>query len=241
MTSETTGPDPADASADASARAAGPVTRWTVVIPAKAPSRGKTRLAPHVQPEARVALARAFATDTISAAVAARGVERVIVVGDDPSLARDAEFLEEPTGIADGTGGPAGLTAAIAHGIAHARSSESGAVAVLLGDLPCLRPADLDAALAAAEGHPLAFVPDADGSGTTLATARPGVGFAPRFGQDSAREHAAAGFARLEASARLRRDVDTLAALEAAIALGTGPATAHAVTLLADGGAAAQA
>ncbi|MRG59179.1 2-phospho-L-lactate guanylyltransferase [Agromyces sp. CFH 90414] len=202
-------------------------SRWTVIVPVKAPGRAKTRLAPHVSPAARAALARAFAADTVAAALAADSVARVLVVGDDPSLAGDAEFLDE--------GRPAGLTASIALGIAHARATGAGAVAVLLGDVPCLPSADLDAALAAAAGHPLAFVPDADGDGTTLATARPGVAFEPRFGVDSAAEHERAGFARLEASARLRRDVDTLAALEEAIALGTGPHTARVVAALADG------
>lgn len=201
---------------------------WTVVIPAKAPARAKSRLAPHVDDASRAALARAFAADTIGVALVAPSVARVIVVGDDPSLAGDAEFLDERQAARRG------LTAAIEFGIGNARATGAGNVAVLLGDLPCLRPDDLDDALALAAGHPLAFVPDADGTGTTLATALAGVRFEPRFGLDSAGEHARAGFVQLEASARLRRDVDTLAALEDAIALGTGANTAHVVATLAD-------
>jgi 2-phospho-L-lactate guanylyltransferase len=245
---------------------------WTVVIPAKAPIRAKTRLAPHLDDASRMALARAFAADTVAAALAAASVARVIVVGDDSSLAGDAEFLDErgPGSGADSSAVPrdraeaadagaahvlpprahpetdglvgrpaqagAGLTRSIAHGIAHARSTGAEHVAVLLGDVPCLRPGDLDDALALAAEHPLAFVPDADGTGTTLATALAGVGFEPRFGPDSAGEHARAGFVPLEASARLRRDVDTLVALEEAIALGTGAHTAHVIATLADRG-----
>jgi 2-phospho-L-lactate guanylyltransferase len=165
------------------------------------------------------------------------------VVGDDPELAHGAEFLDErraarasrpESAPRSGRAPVAGLTAAIARGIAHARATGAVDVAVLLGDVPCLRPDDLDDALALAAGHPLAFVPDADGTGTCLATALAGVVFEPRFGPDSAREHARAGFVSLEASARLRRDVDTLAALEDAIALGTGAHTAHVVAALAD-------
>jgi len=210
---------------------------WTVVIPAKAPARAKTRLAPHIDDASRIALARAFAADTIAAALAAASVSRVLVVGDDPSLAGAAEFLDErrPPGVAGAPGAPGtGLTAAIALGIAHARATGAGNVAVLLGDLPCLRPDDLDAALALAAMHPLAFVVDADGTGTSLATALAGTTFAPRFGRDSADRHRRSGFVAIEASARLRRDVDTLAALEDAIALGTGANTAHVVAALAD-------
>ncbi|QAY72776.1 2-phospho-L-lactate guanylyltransferase [Agromyces protaetiae] len=199
---------------------------WTVVIPVKSPARAKTRLAPELDPAARAALARAFATDTVAVALATPGVSRVLVVGDEPALAGAAEHVLEVA--------VRGLGVAITDGIAAARSDASGgtdvSVAVLLGDLPALRADELAAALDAASGHPLAFVRDADGTGTTLATARAGVPFAPRFGHESAREHAAAGFVELEASdpsawPTLRRDVDTAAALADARALGVGPAT----------------
>ncbi|WP_395245186.1 2-phospho-L-lactate guanylyltransferase [Agromyces sp. MMS24-K17] len=195
---------------------------WTIVIPVKSPSLAKTRLAPEVGPDERAALARAFAADTIAAALAARGVGRVLVVGDDATLAGDAEFVAEPL--------VRGLGPAIADGVAAARRHGPAAVGVLLGDLPALRPDALAAALDAAAGHPLAFVRDADGTGTTLATARAGEPFEPRFGHDSAERHAAAGFAELEASdpgawPTLRRDVDTAGALAEAALLGVGRAT----------------
>ena len=203
---------------------------WTVVIPVKAPAIGKTRLLPALPDDARAMLARAFALDTIAAARGAASVERVIVVGDDPSLADGAEFLAEPGGA------ERGLLPAIRHGIAHAREESSIAVAVLLGDLPALTPEELDAALAAAARHPLAFVRDADGTGTTLATAAPGVPFEPHFGPGSAARHAAAGFVELEASdiPGLIRDVDTVDGLEAVLHHGVGDHTAEAVAHLAD-------
>lgn len=224
-----------------------PAVRWTVVIPVKAPAGGKTRLAPALDDDARVALARAFALDTIAAVQAAVSVDRVIVVGDDPSLADRAEFLAEPGGA------ERGLLPAIRHALRslsassslspssslNASSSLSGtevAVAVLLGDLPGLRPEELDAALAAAARHPLTFVRDADGTGTTLAAAAPGVDFEPQFGPDSAALHAAAGFVELAASAwpGLVRDVDTVDGLTAVLHHGVGDHTAEVVARLAD-------
>lgn len=205
------------------------VDRWTVVIPVKAPAAGKTRLSPALADDARALLARAFALDTIAAALAAASVERVIVVGDDASLADGAEFLAEPLGA------ERGLLPAIRHGIAHARAARPVAVAVLLGDLPGLHPDELDAALEAAARHPLGFVRDADGTGTTLATAASGVPFEPRFGPGSAARHVAAGFVELEASAPgLTRDVDTVDGLEAVLHHGVGDHTAEAVARLAD-------
>ncbi|WP_136707596.1 2-phospho-L-lactate guanylyltransferase [Agromyces sp. H66] len=224
--------------------------RWTLVIPVKAPASGKSRLVPGVTDAARAALARAFALDTVAAARAARSVEHVIVVGDDPDLADGAEFLAEPG--ADGNPGSAaerGLLPAIRHGIAHARAGSRGAagslldprprevaVAVLLGDLPALKPAELDAALDAATRHPLAFVRDADGTGTTLATAAAGVPFEPQFGSGSAARHVAAGFVELEASAApgLTHDVDTVDGLETVLHHGVGEHTADVVAHLAD-------
>ena len=205
---------------------------WTVVIPVKGAPAAKSRLAPAVPDDARAVLARAFALDTVAAALAAASVARVLVVGDDPSLAGDAEFVPEPTG----EGAKHGLLPAIRHAIAQARAERSVAVAVLLGDLPALRPEELDQALVEAARHPLAFVRDADGTGTTLATATPGVAFEPRFGTDSAARHAAAGFVELTASdlPGLTRDVDTVDGLETVLHHGVGDHTAEAVARLAD-------
>lgn len=210
-------------------------------MPVKSPAGGKSRLVPGVTDAARAALARAFALDTIAAALAARSVARVIVVGDDPELADGAEFLPEPTE------GERGLLPAIRSGIEQARGGsrdataslldpQGAAVAVLLGDLPALTPDELDAALAAAARHPLAYVRDADGTGTTLATAASGVAFDPQFGPGSAARHAAAGFVELDASAwpGLTRDVDTVDGLEAVLHHGVGDHTADVVAHLAD-------
>ncbi|WP_207221860.1 2-phospho-L-lactate guanylyltransferase [Agromyces ramosus] len=202
------------------------------MIPVKGAPAAKSRLAPAVPHDARAVLARAFALDTIAAAVGTRSVGRVLVVGDDPSLAGDAEFVPEP----GGEGVEHGLLPAIRHGIARARADAPGAVAVLLGDLPALRSEELEAALAAAARHPLAFVRDADGTGSTLATASPGVPFEPRFGRESAALHAAAGFVELAASdlPGLTRDVDTVDGLETVLHHGVGDHTAEAVARLAD-------
>ncbi|MFE6965153.1 2-phospho-L-lactate guanylyltransferase [Agromyces sp. NPDC057679] len=213
---------------------------WTLVVPVKAFSAAKTRLGPAVPAEARAALARAFALDTITAARAARGVERVIVVTGEVDLGSPlptgVELVRE-AGVADGAA-PGGLTAAIDDGIRAARADGLVPVAVLLGDLPSLRTSELEFALEAASRHPLAFIADADGTGTTLATASAGAAMRPAFGEQSASRHREAGFADLAGSApfaTLRRDVDTVEALEQALRLGVGAHTAEAVAALTDG------
>jgi 2-phospho-L-lactate guanylyltransferase len=64
--------------------------------------------------------------------------------------------------------------------------------AVLAGDLPALKPAELAEALAVALGE-RSFVADAAGTGTVLLTAPGGVALDPLFGPGSARAHAASG------------------------------------------------
>jgi 2-phospho-L-lactate guanylyltransferase len=205
---------------------------WAVVIPVKALAAAKSRLAPTVSPTARLALARAFALDTIDAARAARSVGRIVVVTGEVELGAHlpagGELLQETPG--------AGLGSAIELGVASVRVGGDGAVAVLLGDLPAVRAHELDAALEAAARHPLAFVRDADGTGSTLATASDGVAFEPRFGPDSAARHVAAGFVELAASdlPGLTRDVDTVDGLEIVLHHGVGDHTAEAVARLAD-------
>jgi 2-phospho-L-lactate guanylyltransferase len=90
-------------------------------------------------------------------------------------------------------------------------------------DLPALKPAELAQALAISE--PSSFVPDTDGTGTTLYLAREGSVFAPAFGPDSRNRHLALGARELPAGPGLRQDVDTLHDLSAARELGLGPRT----------------
>ncbi|WP_438853601.1 2-phospho-L-lactate guanylyltransferase [Agromyces sp. M3QZ16-3] len=227
---------------------------WTIVVPVKSLTGAKTRLAPELGPAERAALARAFALDTIDSARAARAVRRVLVVSDEPVVERELRGVAGVDVVPEF--GPRGLAAAIAHGIAVAgvepREAMTTAVAgterapartvrttvgtaVLLGDLPAMGPDDLDAALAVAARHPLAFVADAEGTGTTLATALAAVPFTAHFGPDSAVRHASAGFADLVAddptaiAPGLRRDVDTAGELREAIALGVRARTAEVV------------
>lgn len=195
---------------------------WTVVVPVKGPVGAKTRL--RLGERERAELAVAFALDTVEAALAADGVRRVLVVTSteaaDAFRAVGAEVLVEPQ--------RRGLPAAIAAGLEPAGP---GARAVLLGDVPALRPAELAGALRSAAAHPLAFVPDADDVGTVLATARAGVPHTPRFGPGSRDAHRAAGYAELDVppGSGLRRDVDTTLDLDRVLALGVGRHTRRAV------------
>jgi len=195
---------------------------WTVVIPVKPAALGKTRLS--VVAADREALARAIALDTIAAAAATARVTRVLVVTDDTEVR--AQITPWPAVDVIAEGDVRGLDAAIARG---AEAAGVGAPrAALLGDLPALIPADLDAALKLAGEVERGLVPDAEGTGSTLVTARPGAVWVSAFGEDSAARHRLLGCTDLAVprESTLRRDVDTAAQLSRAVALGVGPRTA---------------
>lgn len=214
-----------------------PELRWTLVVPIKAALDGKSRLATWLEPALRQALARAMVGDTLAAAAGTPRVDRIVVVTADPATARAArravvgaggrvavEVVGEPE--------PGGLNPAVRAGIARARRrAPDHGVGVLLGDLPALRAADLDDALGQAARHPLGFVADAAGTGTTLLTALPGLPVGPAFGPGSASAHQARGHVRLVVGrgTGLAHDVDVRADLEAALALGVGPRTRRAL------------
>lgn len=198
--------------------------RWVVVVPVKRSSHGKSRLdAPGTD---RAALARAIALDTIDAASRCEAVLQVVVVSDDPELARESATIPALRFVPEGE--PRGLDAAIATGIAAIDPGGRMPRAALLGDLPALRPADLADALRAAASVDRSVVADAEGTGSTLVTARPGVEWTSSFGDGSLARHVALGCAVLAIpdASTLRRDVDTAPQLAAAAALGLGPRTA---------------
>lgn len=202
-----------------------PHARYAVILPVKPPGRGKSRLT-GTAPEHRAALARAFALDTAEACLATPSVGAVIAVTDDVRFSFELGALGCDA-IPDGVSGDLNGTLRQAAAEVVRRWPDLTPVA-LTGDLPALRPADLDAALVAAlsRGPAVAsYVVDAAGTGTTLYTA-PYDGFVPCFGVDSARRHGEGGAMQIPGDlASLRQDVDTAEDLRVAAALGLGPRT----------------
>lgn len=198
------------------------IHNFTIVIPVKGVD-AKSRL-DHPR---REQLARAMALDTVEAALA---VAPVIVVTDG-SMAVDAAALGATVVPDPGLG----LNAAIEAGIAVASTgSTTGssvveaaetATAVLLGDIPGLAPSELAEALEAAGNFERAMVADADGTGTVLVVAGPGIQHRVAFGLDSQAAHLANGYTELlEPWVTLRRDIDRVGDLAGAA---LGPRTAE--------------
>src|SRR4051812_46240813 len=192
--------------------------QWAVVIPVKGAPLGKSRL--DLPDALRGDLALAFALDTVRAALTAPSVREVVVVAPRDLV---ADFAGPGVHVLQDEGG--GLLPALRRGAAAVRDGRLGR-ALLLGDLPALHGDELEAALRAASRFPRAMVPDG-GTGTVLATARPGVAHRPRFGPGSRSAHRRAGYVELDVprTGGLANDVDTVDALALARRLGLGPAT----------------
>jgi 2-phospho-L-lactate/phosphoenolpyruvate guanylyltransferase len=204
---------------------------WTLVVPVKPPAVGKSRLAPFAR-DRRTELALAMALDTVSAAVAGHQVAEVLVVTQD---GESGDALAEAGAIVIPDEPERGLNTALGYGAAAAWQRRPGCrVAAMLADLPALRPRELDTVLDAAHTYPSSFVPDADGTGTTVYCATSQSAFDPHFGPASRAAHRDVGAVELVLPdiETVRRDVDTEADLRAALRLGVGPRTQAALAHL---------
>lgn len=192
-----------------------------LVVPVKGGPLAKSRL--DLPAGARLALAEAFARDTLVAVAAGLPGAAVLVVTGDAvveawATADGHHLVADPGG---------GLDAAVAAGVDAAVALGARSIGVLLADHPALRPDELVTVLAAAEDLGPTVVPDADGSGTALLVLPGDAPLPPtRFGSGSAAAHEGLGWHRLEVEAPgLRTDVDDAASLGVALGLGVGPHT----------------
>ena len=206
--------------------------QFALVVPVKPPAVGKSRLT-GFDDEQRRALAQAFALDTLAVCLEV-GAAGVLVTSDD------AEFSARCTAIGCATipdGDTHGLNSALAQAAAeaHRRWPEATPVA-LCADLPSLQAFDLEQALDTLSPGTHAFVADSDQTGTTLYTAS-FADFEPRFGVGSRAAHLAVGAREIEGLLpTLRRDVDDLDGLRAAIDLGVGLETRRLLHLVTTAG-----
>lgn len=181
------------------------------ILPVKGRLRGKTRVA--ASPDFREALIVAMLRDCVAAALAT-DLGEVVVVTPDPDL-RNIARCDGATTL-DHAGS---LNEAIGAALGKGRS------AVLLPDVPAVRPEHLLEVLASSESG---FVPDRAGTGTTMLF---GTDLVPEFGPGSAARHEAAGNRRIIVpECGLTVDVDTAADLEIARRLGLGRHTASVLT-----------
>ena len=202
---------------------------WTILIPVKATSRGKSRL--DVPDELRPVLALAMAMDTVAAAAQCG---RVLALVEDKA---DGAALSTIDGVSAHLTPVTGLNEAILDGLAtvagFAVSEVTAFLAVLPGDLPGLDAGELAAVLRKCARHRFAVVPDHLGVGTTLLAATEVGALQARYGVNSFHLHQQAGAVPINLPTRstLRWDVDTMDDLM----VGSGPRTSVALQAITAG------
>ncbi|MFB9725020.1 2-phospho-L-lactate guanylyltransferase [Haloechinothrix salitolerans] len=199
----------------------------SVVVPIKSLTLAKSRLLGCCFPSDernRARLVLAMAADTIAAALATPGVDRVLVAAARPDEV--AELRALGADVVD-DGNAADLNAALCHGAALLRRADpDGVIGALQADLPALRSDDLAAAIAEADGK-RAVCADHAGTGTTLLLSASGGPLEPHFGDGSAAAHVRSGALPLATpAATLRTDVDTIDDVARVRTLGVGRNTA---------------
>jgi 2-phospho-L-lactate guanylyltransferase len=180
-----------------------------IIVPHRGLPAAKTRLAPVLGPEERIALARTLLSGVLR--VARQTADDVVVISPAAALEPIAAEAGARLVVQRGMGLNAGLDQA--RGEALAEGVEL--LAVLHGDLPNLAPGDVLALVAAIDGERgVAIAPDRLGSGTNGLALRPPeiIGF--RFGAGSFGAHVAEAGAAGVRPAVVRRpglafDLDT--------------------------------
>lgn len=165
-----------------------------VLVPIKAFSAAKARLAEALSPEQRVALARSMATRVV---LAAHDLP-VHVVCDDAEVAEWAHDLGATVVWAPGTG----LNGAVRAGIEALAAAGIDRVVVAHGDLPRAR--DLTWL---ADGDDVVLVPDRRSDGTNVLAMPTSCGLEPAYGPGSFRRHLHAAVT-LGLAVRVVRDRD---------------------------------
>ena len=181
------------------------------LLPAKPLPLAKTRLGSRLDDRARMAIAGAMFVDVLQALSAASGIDGVVVITADPSLA--ARARRAGAAVVD-EGSPRGLNGAVGLGTDAALRLGATSVLVVLSDIPLVLPTDIDELLARAPDHGALLVPSKEGTGTNAMLRQPPTIFPPCFGGRSLERHVAAAercrlACEIVCSARIGFDLDT--------------------------------
>lgn len=159
------------------------------LVPVKAPSDGKSRLASVLSSAERRELNRALARQAIEACAQFFGAERTQVITASAAVERMA--IEARVHVVQENLPPAGLNEALALGAEHAIGMGAQGLVVVPTDLALLSAEALEEAMAQMPDSPgCLVVPDRRGTGTNLLALSPARGDLFAFGAFSPLKHA---------------------------------------------------
>jgi 2-phospho-L-lactate guanylyltransferase len=181
------------------------------LLPAKPLPLAKTRLGSLLGDRERMAMAGAMFADVLRALSEASGLDAVVVITADPSLAARAR---RAGAVVVDEGSPRGLNGAVGLGTDAALRLGATSVLVVLSDIPLVLPTDIDELLARAPDHGALVVPSKEGTGTNALLRQPPNIFSTCFGGRSLERHVAAAerchlACEIVRSARIGFDLDT--------------------------------
>jgi 2-phospho-L-lactate guanylyltransferase len=165
-----------------------------IAVPVKDLVNAKQRLMPVLTGPERMALARSMLADVLRALASARAGEVWVITRDAAvsAIAREggARVVTEAEN--------RGHTAAVSWAQETARAAGATGLATIPGDVPCVRPAEIEALVAAVAGadRAVAFAPSRSSLGTNGAAMTPPDLMPLRFGEPSFPDHLAAARAR---------------------------------------------
>lgn len=189
-----------------------------LAVPVKSLSRSKTRLSKVLTPLERGALTLAMLEDVLDSALQVPGWQTWVISPDEAVLEiaahRGARAVTEDR---------SPLSAAVRQVEREAKSADSQALAVLLGDVALITPESLAAALQTL--GPVVAAPDSSGRGTNMLLRRPPRAIQAHFGKDSMSRHSAAAADRelplsTVVNDELAFDLDTPGDIETLLATG---------------------
>lgn len=163
--------------------------RTAALLPLKDFVNAKQRLSGVLAPHERRALFHAMVEDVLAALTAAKKIDHVLVISDDPA----ARLLSQHYGagfISERDTAAVGLNAVIEAGVAQLVAEGFDRVLIAHGDLPLLGADDIDALLQQATSG-IWIAPDAINDGSNIMVCSPPLAIAFRYGAGSCAAHQA--------------------------------------------------
>jgi len=154
------------------------------LIPLKAVTHGKTRLASVLGEGQRAELVRTMLAQVVAAVITTPGIDRVHLLTSAADLV--------PRGCLHIDDHGAGLNEAIADAARALRAEGGGQMLIVHADLPFVTPEDIAALVAAARNDALVAAPDWTGAGTNALVVQLARTLTTRFGAGSFAAHRAA-------------------------------------------------
>jgi len=185
--------------------------KTAALLPLKDFVNAKQRLAGALAPHERRALFHAMVEDVLAALTAAKNIDHVLVISDDPTAGLLAQHYGADF-IAERDTGAVGLNAVIEAGVVRLAATGFSRVLIAHGDLPLLHADDIDALLQQARSG-IWIAPDVANDGSNIMVCCPpqAIGFC--YGAGSFAAHKAQAAARgidctVWPSARMAIDID---------------------------------